>query len=312
MSLVYQLNYNVSMNVRTVLVLVIVLGLAGVVAPRAPQISSDLEALIYSCRKPITYTTGTIDQRFKLSAGALKAATQAAEAIWEKPSGKNLFAFDQSEGISINLVFDERQQLTQQAEDVEGNIEQGKKSYNGLVAKHSALVTDFQTKSKKYNEEVAAWNTQGGAPAPEVERLREEGRQLNAMVDEINSLVQQINSLAKKLNLGVGDFNKITGEFNETLTVKPEAGLYSPLEASITIYQFASRSELELTIAHELGHVLGIGHLGQANALMNPQITDKTHLLQADLEALNQVCATPRPLTISQKILLWLKLLYGR
>ncbi|MFY9484075.1 MAG: matrixin family metalloprotease [Patescibacteria group bacterium] len=300
------------MRVRVLLGLVVVLGIGAAVAPQLPKVSDDLEALIYSCRRPISYTTGQIDKRFNVSPNELKRAALSAETIWEKPSGRDLFAFDESQGIAINLVFDERQQLTQQAEGIEGNIEQGKKSYNALVAKHEALTGQFQSQLKKYHEDVAYWNAQGGAPSAEYERLREEGRQLNAMVDEINSLVEQINALAKKLNLRVGEFNKITGEFNETLTVKPEAGLYSPLEASITIYQFASRAELELTIAHELGHALGIGHLEQADALMNPQITDSTHLLQADLEALNQVCNTPRPFTISQKIVLWLKLLYGR
>ncbi|MBI3261011.1 matrixin family metalloprotease [Candidatus Berkelbacteria bacterium] len=290
----------------------VILGLLGAVAPRVPQVSNDLQALIYACRRPIRYQAGTIDERFKLRSGELKQASKNAETIWENRSGKDLFVFDESQGITINLVFDERQQLTEQAGGIEGNIEQGKKSYNALVVKHDALVRDFQTRLKKYNEEVSYWNTHGGAPPAEFERLREEGRQLNAMVDEVNSLVEQINSLAKKLNLRVGELNKITNEFNETLTVKPEAGLYSPLEASITIYQFASRSELELTIAHELGHALGIGHLEQADALMNPQITNQTHLVQGDLDALNQVCSTPRPFTISQKILLWLKLFYER
>lgn len=300
------------MRVRVLLGLLVVLGLIAAVLPRVPQVSDDLEALIYSCRRPIYYHAGTIDERFKLSASQLNEASKNAETIWEKPSGKDLFAFNQLQGITINLVFDERQQLTEQAEGLEGGIEQGKKSYNALVAKHEALTGQFQSQKQKYNSDVAYWNTHGGAPPAEYDRLREEGRQLNATVDEINSLVEQINALSKKLNLRVGEFNKITGEFNETLTVKPEAGLYSPLEASITIYQFASRAELELTIAHELGHALGIGHLEQADALMNPQITDSTYLTQADLDELTAVCETPRPLNVSQKIVLWLKLLYER
>lgn len=300
------------MRVRVALVTLVVLGLAVSVVPRVPQVSSDLQALIYSCRKPIRYTAGTIDERFKLSAEELNEASKNAEAIWEKPAGKDLFAFDESQGITINLVFDERQQLTQRAEGLEGGIEQNKRAYDALVAKHDSLTAQFKTRLKKYNEDVAYWNAQGGAPKEDYERLREEGRQLNAMVDEINSLVEQINTLAKKLNLRVGEFNKITGEFNETLTVKPEAGLYSPLEASITIYQFENPRELALTIAHELGHALGINHLEQTDALMNPQITANTHLTQADLDALTAVCGTPRPLTATQKIVIWFKLLFGR
>lgn len=301
------------MRFRAVVAFLVIAGLAfWGLSPRVPQVSDDLQALIWPCRKPIRYSVGTIDERFKLNAGDLKEAALSAEAIWEKPTGRDLLAFDDSQGIAINLVFDERQQLTEQAEGIEGNIEQGKKSYNALVAKHDSLTTQFKTRTNEYNEDVVYWNDQGGAPKGDYERLREQGRQLNAMVDEINSLVEQINSLAKKLNLRVGEFNKITGEFNETLTVKPEAGLYSPLEASITIYQFASRAELELTIAHELGHALGIGHLGKPDALMSAQVTDTTHLTQADLDALAQVCETPRPLNVSQKIILWVQLLYQR
>lgn len=303
------------MKLRTVLTIVVILGLLGgtvVFRNQLPEFRSEFEALVYPCRKPISYTAGTIDSNFKISQDQLKQAAITGEQIWEKATGKDLFAFSQTGGIAINMVFDERQQLTDQAEGLEGNIEQGKRGYNALVAKHDSLVNQFQTRLKKYNDDVAYWNSQGGAPKEDYERLQEEARQLNAMVDEINSLVEQINSLARKLNLRVGEFNKITGEFNETLTVKPEAGLYSPLEASITIYQYDSPNELSLTIAHELGHVLGIGHVDQTDALMATQVTDKTRLTQVDLDALNQVCETPRPFTLSQKILLWLKLLYER
>lgn len=303
------------MKARSIVTLIVIVALVGAgfaFKPRLASLSREVEALIFPCRKPIPYTTGSIDSNFKISQDQLKQAAIAGEQIWEKGAGKNLFAFSSSGGIAINLSYDERQQLTQQAGEVEGNIEQGKKTYNTLVAKHNALVEQFQTRLKKYNENVAYWNSQGGAPKEDYEQLQEEARQLNAMVDEINSLVEQINSLARKLNLRVGEFNKITGEFNETLTVKPEAGLYSPLEASITIYQYDSLKELSLTVAHELGHVLGIGHVEQTDALMATQVTDKTHLTDPDLQALRQVCETPRPFTLSQKILLWLKLLYGR
>lgn len=288
------------------------MGIAGALAPQLPRASDDFLAVIYPCRKPITYTTGAIDPRFKLSVDQLKRAAQGGEQIWERSSGKNLFEFSQSEGITINLAFDQRQQLTQQAEGVEGGIEQGKQSYDALVLRHDRLVKQFQNRLADYNQTVARYNGQGGAPKEEYEKLREENRQLNAMIDEINALVRQLNQLAKKLNLRVGEFNKITGEFNETLTVKPEAGLYSPLESSITIYQYDSMTELTRTIAHELGHAIGVGHVDEADALMAPQVSDGTHVSPADLTALTAVCETPRPFTASQKIALWLKLLYER
>ena len=43
------------------------------------------------CSKPIAYDVGTFDRRFNISHEYFLSALADAEAIWEKPSGLNLF-----------------------------------------------------------------------------------------------------------------------------------------------------------------------------------------------------------------------------
>ncbi|TAK57369.1 hypothetical protein EPO17_02070, partial [Patescibacteria group bacterium] len=66
------------------------------------------------CAKPISYSVGEVDPRFKISRTELQTIIGNAAAIWEKPVGLDLFELKEGGGgdLTINLIYDSRQEST--------------------------------------------------------------------------------------------------------------------------------------------------------------------------------------------------------
>ena len=91
-------------------------------------------------------------------------------------------------------------------------------------------------------------------------------------------------------NAQVGQLNKTVDTFSNELARKPEEGIYLGEENKIEIYFNVSKKELVHTIAHELGHSLGISHNEDKEGIMYPYTTEEVKLSAADISSLNQVC----------------------
>jgi predicted Zn-dependent protease len=66
-----------------------------------------------------------------------------------------------------------------------------------------------------------------------------------------------------------------SGEYREA--VQRVGGRVVGISREIRIYRFASRDELRLIVAHELGHALGLGHVSTGNAIMSEEYDTGVH-----------------------------------
>ncbi len=249
------------------------------------------KAIVSACDKPFTYTLGTVDSRFGISQQQFLSDIAQAEAIWEGPENKNLFDYQPSSKFTINLLFDERQQLTDQLKSTSADLQNKGKTVDQLKAEYDQLKSTYENELAAYNAKVAYWNSRGGAPPADYSSLQTEQQQLKQTLAQLNTLAQQTNQSVNTYNQEVNTLNATSSDYTADRQGKPEEGIYLPADNRIEIYHFDNQQELIHTIAHELGHALGLEHVTDPQAIMYASSSGSLTASGQDLAELTQVCS---------------------
>jgi len=271
-------------------------------------------ATAHICPVPISYRVGEIDKRFAVSEDKLQEILRSASDVWEQATGRNLFAYDEEARLTVNLIFDERQQLARTEEesrqrlDAEqaryevqlGELRRLQAQYEQERAEYDARRSDLDTKLASYNAEVEAFNQTGGAPPSEFSRLAETEARLRSMSSDLNSaerrlnnLVNEINRLGEATNALIVAYNAEVELYNELFGQRDTITQGEFKRDVITVYKFTEEAELTRVLAHEFGHALGIGHVEGEESVMYYMTTESSALpvlSEADKAAFFSVC----------------------
>ena len=268
------------------------------------------------CAVPVTYKIGTFDKRFGISREEFLKDINQSINIWEKPIGEKLFEYSDNGNLTINLIFDQRQEDTiknnglnkilNQTKSVANSTNQeiasAKANYENKKVEYLKLVSEFEIKGKNYEEQVSYWNTKGGAPSGEYNKLQIEKANLltlqneaeasrleiNNLADGLNVLIEKYNSIASSANSAISDYNSeghIVGEFREGEYISDPKG------ERINIYEFSDKTKLIRVLSHEFGHALNIEHNDNPKSIMYKLNQGENKALsKEDLQALKTVC----------------------
>jgi hypothetical protein len=269
------------------------------------------------CQRPITYSIVNLDSRFSLSKEDLLSYTKEAEKIWETPSNKNLFEYSTNGALKINLIYDSRQKVTDDLKKIGVVINNDRATFDALKIKYDALNVSYNQKKEQldlllanynldksvYDQDVERSNKNGGVAKKQfdaleqrrialnnqVNTINQEKDSLNSLVDSVNSIGIILNKLILTLNLKIDNYNTVGAsngqQFNEGEYITDSR------TSVINIYQFSNRAELISVLAHEFGHVLGMEHVDNQQAMMyylNESGNEK--LTEDDLGELKRVC----------------------
>jgi len=127
----------------------------------------------------------------------------------------------------------------------------------------------------EYNVRVARWNegrkdseseyqylqTRKKELEDEQASVNKKMEELNVKGEELNKLAEGLNAFAKKINVDVENFN---GKYVQSRDF--EKGVFDG--SAINIYEFEKENDLRITLIHEFGHALGIGHAENPKAIM--------------------------------------------
>ncbi len=243
-----------------------------------------------TCRTPVYYHIGSVDERFGTSEDEIQRIAGNAEMLWENALHADLFVYsDIEEGVPINLVFDERQQEAEKEAELRADLEAKEGMSESVGVQYEALIAKFRTLKKeyesrvvsyeatlqKYNAEVTKWNNNGGAPeniAKELQQksgtLSKEQDALQKLAGELNAIAENLNNIGARGNALITDYNSIVEKYNDEFSDAREFAQGDYADSVINIYQYDSEEELTIVLAHEFGHALSLGHVEGENSIM--------------------------------------------
>lgn len=277
------------MKALTLAILTIVLALfATVLANRhMPYI---LDSLFSPCRQSLRWKVDTVDQKFGLSKEEFVQDAKEAAQIWDSSYDKNLFMYDPQGQLSINLIFDERQSISNQIGKLENTLQNEKGNIQPKIKEYQDLSLDFKKRLANLNNEILLWNKQGGAPPDVYDRLTKEQNDLQQDANRLNVMAKDLNISADKYNVNVNKLNSEINTFNQALKERPEEGIYEHGQNRIEVYFNINRDELVHTLAHEMGHALSLGHASDPKAIMYPNATQSLIATESDIAAIREAC----------------------
>lgn len=290
-------------------------------APSSRSSERTAPASASSCKAPLTYQVGAIDARFSITEAELKQVMNRVGDLWSRAAGQRVLEYAPDGAIAVHLIYSDNQREADQERRMGDRIEALQAQYEALDREHRKVTRTFESHLDNYeklldrhnaavdafNAEVTALQSEGGIPEGEREAIVRRERRLNRMAKQVNRERRAVDSLRRKVNEMSTELNALAQTINERIdnynqrfgqSREFDQGRYERLDGQqrINVYQFSSRDELALVLAHEVGHALGLRHVDAPTAIMHyvmeQQEIEDLRLTPDDEAAIRALCGS--------------------
>ncbi len=276
---------------------------SGLIYTYRQPLETTIHSIVYysPCNTPIQYKIGQVDPQFNITTQQFTYDVGEAAGIWNSAEQKSLLLYASKGNLTINLIFDGRQQVSTQISNLNTQVQNEKNAIDPKIAEYNRLSQQFQTQLDQFKSEADYWNKKGGAPPDIYQQLVTEQKSLQDQANTLNALAKELNISTSQYNSNITQLNNTIQSYNQDLQFKPEEGVYDPKTNSITIYFNNSHAELIHTLTHELGHALGLQHNSNTRSIMYYQTSQTLLPTQEDITALQSVCQEEPIWTVLQR-----------
>lgn len=272
-------------------ILILVFGYLYVQETSHPQLkyNSLADRLSHPFDTRLRFKVEQVDPGFGLTRDEVIVLTQEAIDIWHKGANRNdLMVYDENAKLGIKLIYDHRQQeydaqkkVTQkilndqaqykrQAENLTASRDHLDQQQQRLIQDRNMLAAEYQMLAQRRSQSGLS-SDERQQIAADYARLQEKSdrlkREVEYQMQQSTSFNDQIYEYQSNVKNHQRDIRQAEQRFPPREFHK---GLF--MEDEIHVYQFDAKDDLRLTLAHELGHALGLYHHSDPEALMYPML----------------------------------------
>ena len=236
----------------------------------------------------LRYCIAEVDPRFKLSPEQVQSISQQAAQIWKEGTGQDYFVYDPNAQLEIHLIYDQRQSDSEQSREHLSQLESNQQTWVDKKKRLDQVEQDLlwskqllDQKKQQLDQQIQQFNQEQQFAQQNPDQFRQRKETLQQNVQSLQQEISQYNQKIAQLNGQIGELNALDQQLDASVQQYKQRfqphmfhkGLFNGKQ--ILIYEFESEADLRLTLAHELGHALGLAHNDDPKALMYPIMKDQ-------------------------------------